>query len=397
MKLSTLLIAAVVLAASSCSRVELPGRDETGGTQQIADELTLADAQATAATKALYRNLWAIADKGFMFGHQDDLMYGRYWYGQEGKSDTKAVCGDYPAVMGIDLSTLIDDRYADNPSENELRLRCIRQAYDLGMVVIVCLHLDNPLTVAQHREDKDYSDKKGGAWDNSSSKVVAGILDSGSEVHRTFYSWLDRLADIAKNLKGSDGEQIPIILRPFHEHTQSWSWWGTSCCTESEFVRLWQGMVSYLSDTKGVHNLIYAISPQMDSQKTDEDFLFRWPGDEWVDFIGMDCYQGINNAVFTANLKAISRVSIAKKKPCGVTETGVESFTKKTYWTENIYAPMCGRRVSLLVTWRNKFVSSESDKHFFSVYPGHPSEDDFRKMYRAEETIFCSDLPDMYR
>ncbi|MBQ0077525.1 MAG: beta-mannosidase, partial [Bacteroidales bacterium] len=205
MKLSTLLIAAVVLAASSCSRVELPGRDETGGTQQIADELTLADAQATAATKALYRNLWTIADKGFMFGHHDDLMYGCgkdgfAWHGQEGKSDTKDVCGDYPAVMGVDLATLIDDRYNDSPSENELRLRCIRQAYDLGIVVVACPHLDNPLT-------------GGDAWDNSNNKVVSGIPDSGSEVHRTFYSWIDRLADIANSLKGSDGAQIPIILR----------------------------------------------------------------------------------------------------------------------------------------------------------------------------------------
>jgi len=117
-----------------------------------------------------------------------------------------------------------------------------------------------------------------------------------------------------------------------------------------------------------------------------------------VDFIGMDCYQGINNAVFTSNLKAISRVSSAKKKPCGVTETGVEGFTKSTYWTENILAPMTGRKVSLLVTWRNKFVgTNESDKHYFSVYPGHASERDFVKLYNAENSIFCSDLPNMYK
>ena len=45
----------------------------------------------------------------------------------------------------------------------------------------------------------------------------------------------------------------------------------------------------------------------------------------------------------------------------------------------------------------NKYVgSNESDRHFYSVYPGHPSEDDLRKMYDDPSTYFSNDLPDMY-
>ena len=226
--------------------------------------------------------------------------------------------------------------------------------------------------------------------------VAAEILTEGSATNRTFKEWLDRLADIAHNLRGSDGKLIPVIFRPFHEHTQTWSWWGASCTTTEEFINLWKFTVKYLRDTKGVHNFIYAISPQMDSAKTVDDFYFRWPGDEWVDFVGMDCYQGINNAVFVTNLKAISKVSLAKLKPCGVTETGVEGFTATDYWTTNIHAPLTGRRVSMVVTWRNKYDPMESGTHYFSVFPGHPSERDFVKMYNQENSFFCSDLPDMY-
>jgi hypothetical protein len=50
-----------------------------------------------------------------------------------------------------------------------------------------------------------------------------------------------------------------------------------------------------------------------------------------------------------------------------------------------------------VVTWRNKYVADESDRHFFSVYPGHPSEKDFVKMYKMENSFFCNDLPDMYK
>jgi len=378
-----LLISVAAFCVVSCSKNDPEGPVDP---PKETVELSLSDKNATLQTKALYSRLWEMQDNGFMFGHHDDLTYGRYWYGKSGGSDTKEVCGDYPAVYGVDLAEMTDDRATSSSSQegNALRRRCIKEAYDRGMVVIACLHINNPLT-------------GGDSWDNSSSAVAEEILKEGSTTRTVFTKWLDNLADEVKNFKGSDGKQIPIILRPFHEHTQTWSWWGSSCTSEGQFIALWQFTVSYLRDTKGVHNLIYAISPQMDSAKTSDDFYFRWPGDEWVDFVGMDCYQGINNSVFTNNLKAISRVSLAKKKPCGVTETGVEGFTKETYWTENIHAPMTGRKVCMVVTWRNKFVGvNESDKHYFSVYPGHPSENDFRKMYKEANTFFCSNLPSMY-
>ena len=40
--------------------------------------LTIVDKDATPETKALFANLWAVAEKGWMFGHHDDLWYGRY-------------------------------------------------------------------------------------------------------------------------------------------------------------------------------------------------------------------------------------------------------------------------------------------------------------------------------
>lgn len=220
---------------AGCSYVELPGKDEKDYTEGELKELTLIDSQATPETRALYSNLWAIKEKGFMFGHHDDLWCGRYWIGTEGRSDTKEVCGDYPAVLGIDFAELIDDRYADDPQTNEWKLRSVKQAYDMGMVTIVCLHMDNPLRFnvpgAEHYN-------VGGAWDNSDNTVVSKILTDGSDVQNTFKAWMDRLADIIKGLKGSDGKTIPIILRPFHEHNHTWSWWGSKCTTEQEFKDL---------------------------------------------------------------------------------------------------------------------------------------------------------------
>lgn len=351
--------------------------------------LSMTDPAATAETKALYSNLWAVAARGFMFGHHDDLWYGRYWYDEPGGSDTKAVCGDYPAVCSVDLAPLMDDRAGNDADmrENAIRRRVMLEAYARGEVIIACCHLNNPLT-------------GGDSWDNSSDGVVAAILDEHSAQHALFLGWLDRLADFALNLKAPDGTLVPFVFRPYHEHTQTWSWWGAKCTTEEQFVALWRMTVRHLRDTRGVHNLVYAVSPQMDAEYADAKgrLLFRWPGDEWVDFMGMDCYHGLNTAAFVANLKALSALSLEKLKPCGVTETGLESFTDADYWTRCLLTPLTGQRVSMVVMWRNKYVgTNESDKHFYSVYPGHPSEENFRIMHSRSRSLFSADLPEMYR
>lgn len=347
--------------------------------------LSLADRNATYETKALYANLWDLAATGFMFGHHDDLWYGRYWYNEPGESDTKSVCGDYPAVFSVDMGPIMDDRH-DN-AENAIRRRVIIEAYDRGEVITMCCHLNNPHT-------------GGDSWDNKSNDVVKSILTEGHATRTKYLQWLDRCADFANTLKGSDGKLIPIIFRPYHEHTQTWSWWGSKCTTEDEFIKFWQFTVTYLRDTKGVRNFIYAISPQMDEDykggETDR-LTFRWPGDEYVDFLGMDCYHYNWKQAFKKNMDAMSALSLEKKKPCGVTETGPEGFDWKDYWTDHILASALNQRISMIVMWRNKYVgSNENDRHFYSVYPGHPSEDDFRVMYDSPKTFFSKDLPDMY-
>ena len=346
--------------------------------------LTIVDKDATPETKALYSNLWAIRDKGWIFGHQNDLLNGRKWQYEEGGSDTKAVCGDYPGIYAVDVASFMDGR--EGTSENPVKLRTIKEAYDRGMVIMACMHLNNPYNGAAYA-DKLYNQ----------DRPVAEILKTGSETNQRFNTWLDRLADLAKGLKGSDGVQIPVILRPFHEHGHEWSWWGNTACTQAEYVALWK----YLADgmrSRGVHSFLYAISPAINVKASGEsDFLIRWPGDDYVDFLGMDCYIGINNTVFLNNLKLLKSVSDAKVKPCGVTEIGVEGFQNPDYWTENIAAPMAGRKMSMLVTWSNKYDPMEQGKVYYSVYPGHPSEESFRTLYARPDTFFCEDLPDMYK
>lgn len=348
--------------------------------------LKMVDSNATPETKALYSQLWIIQTKGTMFGHHDDLLYGTKWIAQPGGSDIKDVCGDFPAVFSVDFAEIMDNRSSTTPLNLD-RERVIKEAYARGEVIIANCHLNNPLT------GRD-------SWDNSNNNVAKQILTEGSAVNIKFKSWLDKLANFVNNLKDENGKLIPIIFRPFHEHTQTWSWWGSSATTQQEFIGIWKYTIDYLKKQKNVHSLIYAISPQLDELGSKESLLFRWPGDDYVDFIGMDSYHGTNTSAFSSNLRNLGLLSKEKQKPCGVTETGLETIMTNgvpydTYWTNEISTPLTGKNVSMVVMWRNKFEPGGS--HYFAPFNGHSSSTNFKLLFESPHMLFSKDLPDMYK
>lgn len=377
------------IAMVSCSNDSPEVTEEVETDEEIGQDsnLKLADGNATDQTKALYANLWVIQQEGTMFGHHDDLIYGRNWYAESGRSDIKDITGDYPAVFSVDLAEIMDDR-STNADLNDDRLRAIKEARKRGEVIIANMHLNNPLT-------------GGDSWDNSSNQVAKEILSDGSMTQVTYLGWLDKLIDFTNNLRDSDGKLIPMIFRPFHEHTQAWSWWGSSATTQNEFINLWKFTVEYLQEND-VHNFIYAISPQLDQAGSKESYLYRWPGDEYVDFIGFDSYHGTNTAAFSTNLRNLSLLSQEKMKPCGVTETGVEGIRHgdgspiAEYWTREIGIPLTGKEISMVVLWRNKYDPANTGHHYFAPFEGEATVDNFIDFYEMSHILFSKDLRNMY-
>ncbi len=339
-------------------------------------KLTMVDPKATTETKALYANLWNICRQGVMFGHHDYPSYGVGWRGDKGRSDVKDIVGDHPAVYSLDMHGI-----------NDRKIEFVKEAYRRGGVSMLVWHQNNPLTEGP---GKRYPE--GTAWDNT--KVVDQILTEGSEMNIKYKKRLDDVAEAFRKMVDDGGRPIPVIFRPLHEHTQEWNWWGRSATTEEEFVAFWRFIVSYLRDTKDIHNVIYAISPQMDAVYEDAvgRLLFRWPGNEWVDFVGMDCYHGRNTKAFIANVKAMSVVAEKVGKPVGVTETGLENNHKADYWTADVLPALRGQRCAMVVAWRN-----DNPRHAYGPYPSDSSAEDFNVFYQDSFTLFEKDLPDMYK
>ncbi len=345
------------------------------------------DKEATKETVNLYNNLKRLAEKGFMFGHQDDLAYGVEWKYKEGRSDIKETAGDYPAVYGWELGGI-------ERNNNEVNLdgvpfkkmkQYIKQGYERGGVITISWHADSPFGAQK------------GAWDTTHGTVAS--VNPGGVNHALYKEWLDKVAGFLSSLKGSKGESIPVLFRPFHELTGNWFWWGKNACTEFEYKTLWRFTVYYLQKEKKLHNLIWVYNKGGDF-KTKEEYLERYPGDDMVDILSFDSYQfgdpqkekwfeiNTNNC-----LKLLGEIAKEKNKPFALAETGFEAIPYASWWTETLLNAIGENKISYVLVWRNHGYHNDMKKmHYYAPYKGQVSEPDFVKFYNLEKTLFEKEI-----
>ncbi|MBC7566915.1 MAG: beta-mannosidase, partial [Pedobacter sp.] len=265
----------------------------------------------------------------------------------------------------------------------------ITDTYNRGGVTTVAWHFSNPVSAGDFY------------WNDSVSLPAVKYIIPGGEAHTKYLKILDGIADVAKNIKGKNGELIPVIFRPYHEFDGDWFWWGKSHCTPDEFKALWKSTVSYLRDSASVHNFIYAFSPD-NTFTSEQEYMERYPGNEWVDMLGMDNYgdMGRNNKYNVdfaiRKLRMVSTFALKNAKLAAFTETGLESLPNPTWWNDVLLKVMKskGIRMSYVLVWRN---DSNSPTHFYAPYPGHPNIADFKKFYNDPYTLFEKDLMNIYK
>jgi mannan endo-1,4-beta-mannosidase len=347
------------------------------------------DKEATLQTRNLFKNLKKLSKKGVMFGQQDALAYGlnqdgSRWIGENKRCDVRTVTGDYPAVVGYDLGKLEHDSTQNlDGVPFQLIRQNIQETYARGVVNTISWHLDNP------------SNPKKSSWDKADSTIKH--IFSDNKTLQTYSSWLDKVAAFSQSLRGKNGELIPIIFRPFHENTGSWFWWGAEHCSPEEYKKLWRFTVEYLRDKKGVHNILYAYSPDYFSSK--QHYLDRFPGDDLVDVLGFDMYHRnapeSNDAFKKDMLRMVGHlkeIADEKKKVYAITEMGLEKVTEANWWT-NIVSPIIQNSgLSYVLVWRNG-----RPDHFYAPYKGQISESDFMKFYQLPETLFSKDVKKLYK
>ena len=339
-----------------------------------------ADKHATQLTINLYNNLKRNLDNGVMIGHQDDLAYGVGWKYEDGRSDIKDVTGDYPAVIGFELGRIELDHTVNLDSVPFDKMKdYIKTAYKQGSVITISWHLNNPLT-------------GGTAWEPAPGAVASVLL--GGEKNSLYNSWLDKVAAFFLSLKDDNGNFIPVVFRPFHELNGSWFWWGGKNCTPGEIKQLYQYTEKYLRDTKNVHNLLYAYNT--DKFYSADEFLSRYPGDDYADIIGFDIYQRNSNEEFMKNanqmLGMLDSIASVHNKIPALTEFGYAKLPDSTWWTDALLPVLQSHKVFYALAWRNAGVKQNDDTEYYVPYKGSSSAKNFVEFCNSNKILLQADV-----
>jgi mannan endo-1,4-beta-mannosidase len=255
----------------------------------------------------------------------------------------------------------------------------IAKAYDMGAVNTISWHLDNPLNGKT-------------AWDTTGT-TVAAILPGGLK-HSLYKTWLDKVATFMGDLKGSDGQTIPILFRPYHELTGSWFWWGKNECSANDFKALYRFTADYLKNVRNIHNLIYVYN--VSDFKSEAEYLARYPGDNYIDVLSFDAYQYgpvSNGTAFAQDMKTKldvqQKITEAHGKIMAVAEVGYLEVPDPQWWTKVLWESMKENKVSYVMPWRNVgYRPIEKDNHYFAPYKGQVSAADFIKFYQLDKLMF---------
>ncbi len=374
-----------------------------------AKTLNLVDDQATAETKSLYAFLNETRGKNVLFGHQHDTTVSFAGKDDQGKviSDVYHSVGDYPVVFGWDTLSL--DGLENPPGvagdyeASRLSLsKAMKEAYELGGIVTLSTHPYNPVTGGDF---KDTSNTPG-----ATQSVVARILPGG-DANAKFREYLDRIAAFATQLKDDNGKPIPVLFRPFHEQNGSWFWWGSATTTKSEYVELYRYAVEYLRDVKQVSNFLYVYSPNGPFNGNQNEYLTTYPGDEFVDILGMDQYDDKENAGsegflngLVKDLAMISKLADSRGKVATFSEYGYSAAGMKTTgnnelnWftkiSNAIKSHPDAKRIAYMLTWAN---FGEGNNLFvpYKDVPGKGSHEllpDFIQFYNDPYTSFSRNV-----
>ncbi len=361
---------------------------------QKADD-PMAASGRTQRTENLLNNLMAYCDSGiYLFGHHDDTVYGIGWKGDSARSDVHSVCNDYPALLSFDLGhiELGDSVNLDGVSFDRMRQEIFNH-FNRGGVVTLSWHLDNPLS-------------GGTAWVADSlkpieTKTVAAVLEGGSK-HEVFLGWMDKVADFLNALETPYGVRVPVIFRPWHEHTGSWFWWGQEHCTAQQYKALWKLTVNRLKE-KGVVNALYAYSPGTEMDGDEARYLERYPGDDLIDVMGLDSYcfapdaDTVKIAAFASqldkNLATVCTVARKHHKAAALTETGYEGLKTPDWWTKTLQPVLDQHPVCYVLVWRNAY---DKPQHFFAPFPGQQSSTDFVRFVNNKQVLMRSDVNNIY-
>ena len=200
--------------------------------------------------------------------------------------------GCCPAILGVDYSDWHDGSIA-TLAPNAAALDQWRH----GGLVTINAHFFNPL-----RTNLTISGLRDQGLD------ITPLLDPASLAHAV---WMRELDDVAAGLQQLRAAGVVVLWRPFHEMNGGWFWWGAK--KPDVFIKLWRQMFDYFTVEKKLDNLLWVYAANTGGHTAD-----YYPGDGYVDLVGVDAYSDYVDANHIHGTAALLNLP----KPFGFTEFG---------------------------------------------------------------------------
>jgi mannan endo-1,4-beta-mannosidase len=395
-------------------------------------EVAPIDDDSTPETISLYKNLHNIAYnyKGFIFGQEFANSYSIIAYkssGHEGlnsnkwKSDVNDVLWDqvnnHPGVIGYNLLYILDkaDNCFDGICEPQIHLEALKSAYTKaftqggsGAVISIEWHIIG-WDVSQ-----GFDPTGGNEW------LAWSIVHNKREAREWFYGQLDRAIQVLnEDLYDENGKKIPILLRLFHEMNGNWFWWCSgdikvTHITNEDFIQLYKLAVDYIKPR--VNNVLFVWSPDKWVALPGYDASHCYPGDDYVDVIGVDAYE-VGDSYYTIDdfrsqlgkMVDYSRnhlkVAVASEVGyrAGVGERRDREWASGGFWNEVILPALrddpTGRchHLAYVMAWMNCGWEFERNNAYVP-YEGSSdaTKNAFKKFRDDSFVMFSSNLTDMF-
>lgn len=397
---------------------ETPGAGSPADLSQMPSSVNVSDANAADSAKALaaYLNTLMNSDQ-VLFGHQNDVS--RSVNPQATIGDVYDVTGQVSGVFGIDSLAVTGSEAGGSDAASALAnsVAYSKTAAANGAIVSLSMHMPNfsNSKIVKNSDGSysfygcDFSESK-----DLSNDIVKQILPDG-EYNEVFTAYLDVIADYASQLQAAG---IPIMIRPFHENTGSWFWWG-SMNTAETYKSLYRYTKDYMEQS-GVHNLLWVYSPN-GPVTSEAAYMSYYPGDEYVDILAFDYYNDYNsypaaadNSFFdsldtTCNI--VSSIAAKRGKIPAIAECGVRVMKKDgsdnegllvkgnpvgteasgKNWYQEVSDIAKKNNMPYYLVWANFGDSNFYVPYKYDATHGQELINDFIKYYNDDSSIFGGD------
>lgn len=376
-------IATATTMTAACSTNDREDEAVVDTEAAVTSDWAPSDPTATPETKTVFHNLASFNfgsvdpfDHRTLIGAQDADVSNRSTNGlTKVSSDIANVTGKSPGLVGYEVSSVYKgalsmfDTNAFRSGRHALR-ELVIDKHRQGTLVSLVWHMRCPKSSAN---DRDLFAPNDCPADYNLEELLA--RKANGQEGRHFREWralLDELAELLWSLKDSQGRLIPIQIRPFHELTGHWFWWGAARNSGATYAAAWREMVTYLRDGRGLHNVLWVFCP---AAPTSNGFEAFYPGDAYVDVVSFDRYDFNDDAFargYEADLRKIGGFARAHKKLAAVAEIGrdLDRFganSDPTWFSRSVLGPLKaqGRSFAYVALWRNapweKFIPEPND------------------------------------